>query len=139
MFQRDFLMRELKRMLDGIAAVLRKHREGDTSMALQALGGLYDDVLAEHRALLDHTDARTMASILASKERVAAVASLLAAEAELKADDPVESMLKKAKATELMLEAIAQGYDGAEQIEAWAVPESMLSPRARELRAAPAE
>lgn len=135
MFRRDFLMRELERMLDGIAAVMKKHREGDTTLALATLGDLYDELLAEHRPMLDHTDARTMATLLAAAERAAGLAHLVAAESDLREDTPTEALLLKAKATELMLEAIEMGYDDDGEVEAWAVPDVLLSERARALKA----
>lgn len=135
MFRRDFLLRELKRVMDGIARVMNKSNAGEKVVALQELGALYDEILGEHRTLLDHTDSQTMAKLLGAPERTASVARLLAAEASvIEYEDATTALLKRAKATELMLEAVAEGFDDEGVIEEWAVPHSLLSTRAQGLR-----
>jgi hypothetical protein len=134
-FREDFLLRELKRVIDGIARALKKSKDGAHPTALQELGAIYDDILGERRPLLEHTDSKTLATLCGTPERVAAVALALAAEGQVAADtgDATAALLKRAKATELMLEAIELGYDDEGAIDEWSVPAELLSPRARSL------
>ena len=77
-----------------------------------------------------------MATLLGTKERIAASTCATAAEASVLQDDGrgADGLMRRARATELMLEAEVLGYDDEGAIDDWAVPSALLSARARELK-----
>ncbi len=99
MFERDFLMREVKQIVELIAKIARLKSESKLEAALGEINAAYDR-LGIKKSMLDYLDAGSLARMIGSPEALAAVGALMAEEAailEAEGDPRAEAKRQRAE------------------------------------------
>lgn len=108
MYERDYIMRMIRQMMDVLLRLLKLKKEEDYDRALDYINGVYDDLFGIDASLLRAMDSATAARLLGHQEKIKALAKLCKEEAELYRlkGDAVQSKAASRRALELFLEAV---------------------------------
>jgi hypothetical protein len=98
-FERDYLMREVKKLMELLARIAQLRNEAKLDVALTEVGAAYDR-LGISKSMLEYVDVASLSRMLGSPEMVAAIGKLMAEEAavlEAKGDPLAESKRQRAE------------------------------------------
>jgi hypothetical protein len=110
-FQQDYILRQVQAIVEGIARALNLVAEQRHDDADAALEDTLDQLLRVDRELFDSLDASSVLPLLGEPERVAAIARVLAAQAELRTAQGRADEAGRLRRRALVLLAHAQEHD----------------------------
>lgn len=108
--ERDFILRMIQRFAQALGAILQKRREGKTDDALALVERARADAFGSMREALDAVDAASVAGLLGVMDKTRVYATLLAIEADLRADrgEAAAAARARRRALAVLLEAASR-------------------------------
>lgn len=111
---RDFIKRMIEQLAQGIARALKLRREKKFDQARQVLGELFDDLVGVPRDLVERMDAPSAAMLIGDAEKLRTWVKLLKEEAALLDEQGLDSSVIRARAVEVLDEALQRSSETEE-------------------------